>query len=81
MPEAERKPFAFHDLRASQYPLTLVARRVSNDEEVWRATIPAPGALEVPALGELLGEPVWVESIDGEGNREVGGPPGWEERC
>lgn len=60
------RPVAFHDLNERAFPITVTAKRVSDDVTVWETQITGPGALEVPPLVDKHG-PVYVNLILADG--------------
>ena len=59
------KPFAFHDLPAEAFPVTMVAYDAGGSE-VWREVVSEPGAVEIPPLAQTFGEvSIRIEFGDG----------------
>lgn len=52
---------AFHDLPSSAFPLTVRAYGLHTGRLLWEATDVEPGAVDVPALAEIHGEPARME--------------------
>lgn len=69
---------AFADVKPSRFPFTVYAFRASSlldVEPVWKATVTGPGALAVPALHDLVGEPVRIVVHYADGSIERDEPP------
>lgn len=61
------KPWAFHDLPAEAFPLTMTAVGESTGRIVWEETVAEPAVVEIPALRKAHGEPVTMYITDATG--------------
>lgn len=56
------KPISAYSFPADKFPIIVRAYREDNNKLVWTGVMAEPpGILEVPALKEQYGVPVWVE--------------------
>jgi hypothetical protein len=62
------RPFAFHDLPASYFPVTIEMLRSDTKEVVHRIVVSGPGAVEIPALREREGVPIGVKMTTADGH-------------
>lgn len=62
---------------AAMFPMVFSAT-VADGREIWRERVDAAGALVIPPLRALAGEPVAIHIEYGDGTTEHQYPPDWD---